>query len=236
MQHIGVDGCRAGWIAVTKRDGALIYKISPTLAELLLEFPAAERVFVDIPIGLPSSVAPNRKCDHLARAVFTGRRSSVFPAPCRGAAHAGDLDEAKRINKQVVGRSLSVQSWGICRKIAEVDRLITTCGETKARVREIHPEVCFWAFAGSAMRFRKNTIEGINERIAVLRRLESDTEPFLMRTLRDEPRKRVRPDDVLDALAAYMTACAPTSKLRSLCGDPARDESGLPMEMVYAAL
>jgi predicted RNase H-like nuclease len=59
------DGCKAGWIAVSKDEGELTYRIANTVCELLSAFPNAERVFIDVPIGLPWRDEPVRPCDRL---------------------------------------------------------------------------------------------------------------------------------------------------------------------------
>jgi len=234
MNHVGVDGCKAGWIAITKDGNKLKYKLFSTVSELLLVFSRATRVLIDIPIGLPWSDVPIRPCDRLARAALGERRYSVFPVPCRSAVHAETVVQAREINNKVLARSLSKQTWGICRKIAEVDTFLTGERPTYAEIREVHPEVCFWALAGrSPMKYNKKNRGGIDERIALLSKFEPETERFLVRILDQELRKNVRADDVLAALVAFVTSCVPSSQLRSLRGLPVSDEKGLPMEMVY---
>jgi predicted RNase H-like nuclease len=83
------------------------------------------------------------------------------------------------------------------------------------------------------MKHNKRTMEGINERAALLKEFESQTERFLAHILDRELRRNVRADDILDALVAFVTSCASKSQLRSLRGLPASDEKGLPMEIVY---
>jgi predicted RNase H-like nuclease len=112
MRQIGVDGCKAGWIAVSKDQGELTYRIANTACELLSAFPDAERVLIDIPIGLPWRDEPIRSCDRLARSILGDRRSSVFPAPCRAALRAEAIGVARELNRGELGRSPSEQSWG----------------------------------------------------------------------------------------------------------------------------
>jgi predicted RNase H-like nuclease len=150
---VGVDGCRAGWIAVARGKDGLEYQLHTTFDELLQSWPRAAIIFVDIPIGLPSRTCPSRRCDTEARRVLgPGRASSVFSPPCREAARAADVDTARDINQSEVGRSLSAQAWGICPKIAEVDKLLSRDPALARKVREVHPELLFWALnAGCAM-------------------------------------------------------------------------------------
>jgi predicted RNase H-like nuclease len=83
------------------------------------------------------------------------------------------------------------------------------------------------------MKHNKRTGKGINERIALLKEYESQTEQFLAYILDRELRRNVRADDILDALVAFVTSCASKSQLQNLRGLPASDEKGLPMEIVY---
>lgn len=234
MNAVGVDGCRFGWIAVSKLDGNLSYRLSPNIAELLEAFSDAERLFIDIPIGLPWRATPIRPCDAMARYRLKVRRSSVFPVPCRAAVFARSVERATALNIAELGRSLSQQTWGICSKIAEVDALLTSQGPRYQELREIHPEICFWGLAGgSPMNNNKKQREGADERIALLRRFEPDTEQLLGRLLDAELRRDVGADDLIDALVAYVTASRVDLELQSLCSTDTHDEMGLPMEMVY---
>jgi predicted RNase H-like nuclease len=212
----------------------LTYRIANTASQLLSAFPNAERVLIDVPIGLPWHDEPIRPCDRLARSILGDRRSSVFPVPCRAAIGAEAIGIARELNRRELDRSLSEQSWGICRKIREVDDLLLGKPGPGAEVREVHPEICFWALAGrSPMKHNKSREEGLRERLAVLAEFEPNAARFLDFVLAEEPRRKVSADDVLDALAAFVTSSASNSLLASLRGVPASDERGLPMEMLY---
>lgn len=88
-------------------------------------FPDAERILIDVPIGLPWPSVPIRPCDRLARCLLgKPRSSSVFAVPCREALFAGSLEEARTLNRDRIGRSVGAQTWGISPKIAEVDRFL----------------------------------------------------------------------------------------------------------------
>jgi len=234
MNHIGVDGCKAGWIAVTKDRDGLIYRIFPSAQDLVAAFPNAERIMIDIPIGLPWMAAPIRPCDRLARQVLESRRSSVFPVPCRAAAYAKTLEAARAANLNELGRSLPQQSWGICKKIAEIDDLLQREQRLRKIVREVHPEVCFWGLAGgSPMQHNKKTKGGLSERLALLSRFEPDAQHLLIQVLVNEMRKQVAADDVLDALVAYVVSSGPHASLQVMQTEPLVDQTGLSIEMVY---
>ena len=232
MRFVGVDGCRAGWVAVTRTHEQLDYAAFETIDQLARAYQQAELILVDIPIGLPWSDCPIRPCDSLARDLLgTPRRTSVFPVPCRESVHANGNAEARNANIRLINRSLSEQTLGIRKKIAEVDLLVR---DRIAPIREIHPEVCFWSLADRhAMQHKKSSEAGRKERVEVLTRFEPQTNQFLSRALNDTLRMHVAADDFLDALAAFITAEAQIGSLSRLSGKPAIDREGLPMEMLY---
>ncbi len=235
MRHVGVDGCRTGWVAVTRAGSGLVHSLHRDIGDLVRAFPDAERIFVDVPIGLPWAAAPVRECDRLARTVLGTRRSSVFPVPCRPAAHARTVEEARAKNLETLGHSLAAQTWGICGKIAEVDRLLH--GRPGLPMREVHPEVCLWALAGGReMAHNKKTRAGAEERLDVLTRYEAGARTFVAQALAESWRSQVQADDIVDALAALVTAERGAGSLARLPAEPGHDERGLPMEMMHPAV
>jgi predicted RNase H-like nuclease len=134
----------------------------------------------------------------------------------------------------VLERSLSKQTLAICPKIAEVDSFLLRDRQAAAPIREIHPELCFWSLDGRrSMRHKKSTAAGRRERVQVLARYEAASSEVLERALSETRRVQLQGDDILDALVALVTAEAPAGTLRSLVGQPDRDQHGLAMEMVY---
>ena len=79
MNHIGVDGCTAGWVAVGRVGLALGFRVFPRISDLVSEYASAERIFIDIPIGLPWAAEPTRPCDQLARGAL-GKTRRCKPA------------------------------------------------------------------------------------------------------------------------------------------------------------
>ncbi|WP_425259827.1 DUF429 domain-containing protein [Rubrivivax sp. RP6-9] len=210
------------------------YRLFTSMRELLAFHSEASRVLVDIPIGLPWKECPARPCDVLARQKLGHRHVCVFAAPSRAAYQAASKAEARERNLAELGKSLSEQALGICAKVAEVDALLLS--DTRARVREIHPEVCFWAMNnGSPMDDAKTTRAGVQARLELLSRRLPQVTDFLARVQAETPRSQVKADDVLDALAGYLTARADDTALCALRGEPSHDLEGLPMEMLYIA-
>lgn len=234
MILVGVDGCRAGWVAIGDVDGAMSLSLFPDFDALLTSWAHADRIMVDVPIGLPSRARASRTCDGLARRALGRRASSVFTPPCRRAAAADSVAEARRENVREVGRSLSAQAWGICRKIVEVDKALRRDDEARRRVFEVHPELCFWSLAGHLpMMHAKRGMAGRQERLDLLNRWEPESARIVADASSRYLRRDLQVDDMLDALVALVTARAANHQLRSFPEAPEFDDQGLPMRMVY---
>lgn len=235
--YLGVDGCPDGWIAVAYSDstfeGASFY---PTLRELWEAHRDAERILVDVPIGLRSASSEPRSCDTEARKRLSPHRHhSVFPTPIRAAAHEDSYEAAKATQQAHTDGSLNRQSWGIAPKIAEADDLLRGSPAARDRIRECHPEVCFWAFADRPMRHSKTADprRAYWERVRVLRQREPDVYDQIWTASQQIDDSACSTDDLIDAFAVALTARGDEAGLRTLPETPARDEAGLPMEIVY---
>lgn len=238
MAVVGVDGCHAGWFAVwLADDGSWDVGVFKSIGDVVDAWKDISLMLVDIPIGLRNGCNRlERLCDMEARRLLgSGRASSVFPAPCREALCSAKYEEASRVNKVLTGRGLSRQSWAICGKIAEVDQYVRLAGSP--RVREVHPEVCFWALNGKrAVTNRKKSTAGLHERLRLLRSMNTHADAVVCDALITYPRTEVATDDILDALAAAVTALGGEEWLRSIPECPEVDSAGLRMEMVYREL
>jgi len=233
---VGIDGCKAGWFAVTLV-GLQSWKVSvfSDIDQLWNSLSYAHLLLIDIPIGLCERGVEGRACDAAARRLLgSPRASSVFTAPVRPALEFNDREEASEKNYSLTGRRIGVQTWAIAPKIQEVDRFLRTKPEAGKKIREIHPEVLFWGLNGcKAMSHNKSRRKGFEERLRVLRRHFSLTDALVNEALSTFPRNMVARDDILDALAAAVTALCWNGHLASIPEEPERDAFGLPMEMVY---
>ena len=244
-KFVGVDGCPYGWFSVGLDNGAgYEVKAFRKFRELLDHYGEAKLVLVDIPIGLLKDGPGERVCEPRAREVVCARRSSVFPTPPRtlvhGVADGMSYACANALSKSSRCEGISIMAYHIMAKTAEVDRIMTDrCRGASPRVREVHPEVCFWALNGKrAMCHPKSEGAGIEERKGVLQRCEPRTEDIYNYASTEYRRRKVARDDILDALAAAVTAklglgCPDNYQLRTLPECPPSDCKGLPMEMVY---
>jgi predicted RNase H-like nuclease len=234
VRCVGVDGCKAGWIAIALDEaGEWSHLLARRIAEVMARYRDAT-VLVDIPIGRRETERGERRCDLEARALLGPRRSSVFPAPCRAALGLTTYRAASAENHRRTGRRLSRQSYNIAPRILDVEEYLRQSWASGPVIREMHPEVCFWALAGRPMAHAKRTPEGAAERLAVLARHLPSTPAVVAEVAAAHPRSALQRDDVLDALVGAVTARLGRANLRTLPETPERDDRGLPMEIVYA--
>ena len=142
------------------------------------------------------------------------------------------------LSKSTRCKGISRQTYHIMDKIAEVDEIMSNrCREASPKVREVHPEVCFWALNGKKpMRHSKRDYKGIRERMEVLKRREPRTEMICDSACKYLWKQQAAGDDILDALAAAVTAklgCQDSANHRTIPECPPTDGNDLPMEMVY---
>ena len=236
MIFLGVDACRGGWFFVRRDGNHSDCGVVRNLEELIPPLPERGFIFVDIPIGLRDASGEPRPCDTTARRLLGRRRSpSVFPAPVRGVLHENDYASAVETCKRLTGKGISRQAFAIVPKVREVDELLTRNERAREMIREVHPELCFWALNGrQPMRHRKKCAQGIAERMQVLRNVLSEADAICEAALAGFPRKDVAKDDIVDALAALATAVAPLGAQLTTPSNPERDSRGMPMQMTYA--
>ncbi len=239
-EFVGVDGCRGGWCCVgLSSSGEHELKVFSRFDHLLDHYKTAKLILVDIPIGLPNG-PEERLCDPEARRLLRPHTPRVFRAPTRVASqhltdHPGDKRGARDKQIKITERSLSEQTLAIMPKIAEVDNLLPR--EGTPQVREVHPEICFWALNnGEPVGPNKHTEEGIEERIRVLNQdqVEQRTRDIFEDGWARFRNNRVGKDDILDSLVAAVTAYRGwPGELQTLPEAPQEDERGLRMEMVF---
>jgi predicted RNase H-like nuclease len=228
----GIDGCPSGWLCLAKDlvKGNVVARILPSITALLTFDPKPEVVMVDVPIGLTDS-GP-RACDLQARAHLKApRASSVFPAPIRPILGATSYAEACHIGEKADGRKLSQQAWAILPKIREVDTFLRSEPTISKWVREVHPEICFWAWNGNKpMANGKKKPAGKLEREALVKPMYGSAYTIAQSSLQ---RGQYANDDLLDAFAALWSAERfVAGKAVILPAAPPVDSYGLRMEMV----
>jgi predicted RNase H-like nuclease len=236
MVYIGIDGCKLGWFTVSlDAEGNWEINSFGMIDKLWEHCKASKLILIDITIGLRDGGIEERICDKEARQILGPKRgSTVFRVPCRAAVYTDTYRKASEANAQMTGKKLPKQTWGIIPKIREVDQLLLADASARTRIKEIHPEVCFWALNNcQSMRYSKKKVEGFEERRKVLRSVYPYTDDVLNYSLQKYRRKEVSKDDILDALVAAVTASKERLGLLTIPEVPEFDSKMLPMEMVY---
>lgn len=208
MINIGVDSCPAGWLAIYYNPYIKYFKVAKTFLELFDEcwfkdcFDDNIFCLVDIPIGLCNEA---RRCDQIARSILGKRSSSVFSTPVHDAVYANTYEEAKAINFKLTGKYISKQAWNICPKIRDVNDCYHKF-PLRIIVKEMHPEVCFWALnEKKPCEFYKKTPEGKEERLNILSNYCKDSQKMFEIVRNETNKKDVADDDIIDALVGAIT-------------------------------
>ena len=232
LRLIGVDGCRAGWIAVIRdgEDGWPRQKIYPNFSFLLEEAGPEAWIAVDMPIGLPDRTsAGGRGAERAVRPLLKERQSSVFSIPARDAVYARDYAAACELALATSDppRKVSRQGFNLFAKICEIDALMTP--QRQEHVREVHPELAFCVLNGGDPMATPKKIkgkvnpDGIAERRALLSR-RGMPEDFLAGT----PARGAALDDFIDACVCCLVAGRlARGEARSFPQFPERDRKGL---------
>ncbi len=231
MEVAGVDGCPNGWLVVIAGTEPLrvsSVRVVASFDRVLEQTRHCGAVGIDIPIGL--SERDRRKPDIQARRVLRPlRSSSVFPSPLRQLLLATSYREACAISQRfhVERKKISKQTFALMPKIKEVDDLMTP--RHQERVREVHPEVCFWALNG-----HQPAEDGKRSPAGEQQRLELIASVFANDPASFDIPVGAAQDDVYDACAAAWTAARiANGTAERLPPDPDLDSTGLRVEIVY---
>ncbi|WP_457089120.1 DUF429 domain-containing protein [Microvirga sp. P5_D2] len=237
MWVAGVDGCRAGWIAVLMEMGnaaSARIMVAPTLDAIAGAPEAPAIIAVDMPIGLPESTeGSGRAPERLIRPLLGQRQSSVFAIPARQAVHAADYREACALALATSNppRKVSRQGFAIFAKIREVDALLLTRPDLVSRVYEVHPELAFWALNGERALHEPKKVKGTPYPPGMELRRTLLIRAGLPEELVHRPAPRgAASDDLLDALAG-LTVALDIARGGGQCfpDPPGRDAHGLPV-------
>jgi predicted RNase H-like nuclease/predicted enzyme related to lactoylglutathione lyase len=160
LRVAGVDLAGGGLAVVVLEENRVVQAFRcEAFAEALLV--DAQVVAVDIPIGIPDVGA--RPADEAARRFVGPRAPSVFTTPVRRLLEAPTYAEARAVAVELTGKSISAQSYGLGRRILEVDEY----AREDERVIEVHPEASFRELARRPL-LSKRRADGLAERRALL--------------------------------------------------------------------
>ncbi|NHN30004.1 DUF429 domain-containing protein [Paenibacillus agricola] len=241
IKAVGIDGCRAGWIAflfngtVKQLWEAKVYETIDALWEELSE---VDLLLIDMPIGLPAHQAPVRLCDVEARKLLRPTRaSSIFPAPIRDLLAVQEYPEANALSKKLASRGLSKQTWNLMPKIRELDLLLQANIAARLKLRESHPELIFASLNGGIpLTHNKKTQAGYEQRLQLLLKWCPEAHTLVEQALIQFQRKAAARDDIVDALVLAISArwgANEVGVLEKLPTIQQYDATGLPMEIYF---
>jgi predicted RNase H-like nuclease len=236
---VGIDGCRAGWIAAVAyedpdrqcRTALCLFKTIEALVRWREQQVTDPVVAIDVPMGLPAVVGL-RACDTQARTRLGRRWMWVFEVADREL-FGHSFESARAIvhtrrarDPQATFHVLQQQGAHILNKIAEVDAVLLEDRNRQSWLIEVHPEVCFRKLAQQDLP-RKKSAAGKNARRELLRQCFPDIEERIAHVRWS--RREVGYDDLLDAYVALWSALrfarGPGCFIQ--LGDGQRDNQGL---------
>ncbi|MBX0325226.1 DUF429 domain-containing protein [Halomicroarcula sp. F13] len=198
---VGVDACQTGWFLTVVENGEPRMDRVGAFSENIENHSEADRILVDIPIGLPKD--ERRQCDITARDLLGSRGVSVFYPPCRSAVDCDEYQEASDKHREKVGHGHSQQAHSISQKIREVAEMVDPDDD---QVYESHPELCFAALNGQPVAYSKSSECGRGIRMKLLSD-ELDSAKKCYQQARDTYLlKEVRRDDILDSMVLVVAA------------------------------
>jgi len=206
---LGIDGCRGGWV-VAALDAALSLFFFLTLEEAREKIKDSEFTLIDMPMGLKSEGKGERKCDVEARKFLKKRKMSIFPMASRQAVYSSNYEEANKVNREILGKGLSKQSYNLFPKIREVDSFIEKNTLILNRICEGHPELSFARLNRSEMVYSKKTQEGYDERLTLIKRSIPHAEEVISHFRSLYKTTTLVKDDILDAVILALAATSKT--------------------------
>lgn len=231
----GVDGCKAGWIAVFRwigSDKASEVRVFGSFAELIACEFAPRKIAVDMPIGLPDYIGQGgRGPEKAVRPLLGMRQSTVFSIPARSAIYCEDYREAcaAALAHSAPPRMISKQAFYLFPKIRQIDALMTP--ELEERVYEVHPEVAFWRLNGQDPIAIPKKVKGSSYGPGQDARRDLLVQfGYTASFLDQKPPKGAARDDLMDAAAnAVIAERLLTGLAEPFPADYRRDERGLRM-------
>lgn len=236
MLVAGADGCRGRWVVAVAPLRALEETRIAIVSDLaaLLDGPEAPDVLaIDMPIGLPETIAgPGRVAEQAVRPLLGARQSSVFSMPARAAVEAPDYARAcaAALATSDPPRKVSRQGFMLFPKVREIDAILRARPALVARVFEVHPEVAFRRMSGAALSEPKKVRGRPHPPGLALRRALLVAEGLPEAIVSRPPPRGAGEDDVVDALACLATAARlARGQARPYPDPPGRDAFGLPI-------
>jgi predicted RNase H-like nuclease len=231
-QTIGIDGCKAGWVAAIGTPAQFSIVIAKRYGDLFDQIGMDAIYAIDMPMGLPDRVGPGgRAPERLVRPLLGQRQSSLFSIPARAAIEAQDYPAACRLALETSDppRKVSKQGFNLFPKIRELDQFRRSDRGRGARLFEVHPELAFVQLNdGQPLDLPKKVKGAVFPPGMALRRQLLAKGGFALDRVR--MLAGAQEDDVLDALAALSVAMRLEQRTARPFPDPPQvDAHGIPI-------
>ena len=226
---VGIDGSKGRWMAAALTGDGFTCRLFDTVGEICACYPEADSMIIDIPLGLPESREDfaNRP-DPLLRRLLGRKSSSVFTTPCRQAIDAADYAAFREANREVIGKALSIQSFGIARYIKQADAFLARNPAWKNRLLEGHPEHGFMLLNGGQPVLEKKT-----DADGMLRRLDLLAGYIPTAHSAVNGLRKAQKDDAVDALCLALIGRLRLEHVPTTVPDhPVEDAQGILMQIV----
>lgn len=229
----GVDGCPAGWIAVTIAAAGELAPCVTIARSFAALTEGVEKIAIDMPIGLPERVGRGgRGPESLVRPLIGERQSSVFSVPSRSAVFCADYPEAcaAALRTSDPPRKVSKQAFHLFPKIREIDALLRAAPALGEKVFEVHPEVAFWRINGDKPLPLPKKVRSRGHPPGLALRRDLLVAAGYPPAFLDRPPRGAGLDDLLDAAVNALIARRLHAGLaRPFPDPPGRDARGLPV-------
>lgn len=235
MKTLGIDGCRAGWIAISLDEDHAGYWLLESDEELGEYFEEWDRIFIDVPIGLTEEEYV-RQCDGELRDVLgPDYQASVFNPPIRPALYAPTYGEASMTSYEITGKKISTQAWNITPNIKLVDQYLQDNEEWQEKVFESHPELLFRILNGNnSILQKKATKKGLRHRLKLIKDRSKFADDFFRDIKEEYRRNQVDEDDIVDAMSLALFALRSVDQdMKTLPDNPPTDSTGQRMAIHY---
>jgi predicted RNase H-like nuclease len=210
----------------------LKFEIISSNDELLEKFPKLDRVFIDMPIGIPKGANFPRKCDLNAKSILKSRHSSIFFPPCREALYQPSYQSALKIHRKLVHKGFSIQAWNLTKKIRELDGFVQKNQIYLNRLLESHPELCFLGLNhNKILNKSKHTTIGRKKRLELLKRYSKSYEYNWKSIHNLFSSSKVTIDDYFDAWVLCIAASLDEKNIVQVPINIPHDTKGIPMRI-----
>lgn len=223
---MGIDGCKKGYMIAKVHHQRISFSFEANL-ESIKDY--KELILIDVPCGCPSQLSDIRP-EPFVRKIVKKRSSSVFNVPALQTLSAKDYQEANKINKEILGKGLSKQSFHIIPIIKEVNEFILS--NPLLNIHESFPELIFTQLLGRPCTYSKHKEEGKQERIQCLK----ETFSWISQDLDDA--LNIMPHylhlDIIDAAA--LACCAvliSEGQSKTIPADFQKNSQGIDMKVTF---